>query len=104
MYNDNGEVIPLSQRFNEEVDDVRFRRGRDIEAVNDRFNEELGEQIAGKQKAGHVYQLGMPSDVLRSAGVPDLPIEVTAKRLVEKSIQDNHQFDISDLSNLPIAL
>ena len=104
VYNDNGEVIPLSQRFNEEVADVRFRRGRDIEAVNDRFNEELEEQIAGKQKAGHVYQLGMPSDVLRSAGVPDLPIELYANRLKAKSEQENHPFDMGALKGLPIAL
>lgn len=101
VYNDNGEVIPLSQRFNEEVDDVRFRRGRDIEAVNERFNEELEEQIAGKQKAGHVYQLGMPSDVLRSAGVPDLPIELFAERLKAKSEQANHPFELSEVTDLP---
>lgn len=101
VYNDNGEVIPLSQRFNEEVADVRFRRGRDIGAVNERFNEELREQIAGKQKAGHVYQLGMPSDVLRSAGVPDLPIELVAERLLDKSRQDNHPFELSEVTNLP---
>ncbi len=76
----------------------------DIEAVNERFNEELEQQINGTLPKGHIYQLGTPSAILRSAGIPDLPIELSAARLQKKSEQDNHPFDIKNLANLPQAL
>ena len=88
---------------------VRFRRVEggeesELEAVNGRFNAELSEQIGGRQAEGHVYRLGMPSAVLRGAGVPNLPIELSASRLRSKSEQSNHPFDMSAVRDLPIAL
>lgn len=88
---------------------VRYRRVEageesELEAVNDRFNAELSEQIGGRQAEGHVYRLGMPSAVLRGAGVPNLPIELSASRLRSKSEQSNHPFDMGAVRDLPIAL
>ncbi len=68
------------------------------------FNEQLQNQIDGTLPSGHVYQLGMPSAVLRSTGIPDLPIELASSRLAEKAKQQNHPFDISEIKNLPQAL
>jgi hypothetical protein len=51
-----------------------------------------------------VYQLGHPGRILRAAGFPDQPIELTAKRLAEKAEQRNHIFDIADVKGLPEAL
>ena len=79
---------------------VRQERKR----INDRFNQELRQQIDGTLPAGHVYKLGMPSPILQSTGIPDLPIELSAKRLQEKSEQRNHEFTITDVANLPEAL
>ncbi len=76
----------------------------DIEAVNERYNEQLEQQVNGTLPQGHIYQLGMPSAILRSAGIPNLPIELSAARLQKKSEQDNHPFDIKNLANLPQAL
>ena len=75
-----------------------------LEAVNKRFNEELQQQIDGTLPKGHVYQLGMPGAVLRAAGFPNAPIELSSTRLAEKAGQRNHQFDISDIKSLPKAL
>ena len=88
---------------------VRYRREAageesELEAVNDRFNSELSEQISGRQSEGHVYRLGLPSAVLRGAGVPNLPIELSASRLRSKSEQSNHPFDMSAVRDLPRAL
>ena len=74
------------------------------ESVNNRFNEELQQQIDGTLPVGHVYQLGMPSPVLRAAGIPVLPIELSAERLENKSKQENHPFDLSGILNLPQAI
>lgn len=77
------------------------------DAINARFNEELKEQIEGTLPKGHIYSLGMPSNALRSAGVPNLPIELTARRLAAKASQEyhsEHPFELSDIQNLPQAI
>ena len=82
-------------------EDVRFST---VQEVNDRFNAELQQQIEGTLPAGHVYQLGMPSAILVSAGIPSLPIEMASKRLLDKSNQRNHPFELSEVMGLPRAI
>ena len=65
---------------------------QEILQVNESFNEQLQQQIAGTLPAGHVYNFGCPSDILIEAGLPDLPIEMAARRLVNKAMQENHPF------------
>ena len=84
-----------------EYSNIRFRSIKDI---NDRFNEELQQQIDGTLPKGHVYSLGMPNDILRSAGLPNLPIEMSAERLAGKSQQANHPFELSETESLPAAI
>lgn len=74
------------------------------EQTNDRFNNELQQQIDGTLPKGHIYDLGMPSDTLLNAGLPNLPIEMAASRLSDKSMQENHPFDLSEIRNLPKAI
>lgn len=93
---------------------VRMQKGDEVlslqetsDAINARFNEELKEQIEGTLPKGHIYSLGMPSNALRSAGVPNLPIELTARRLATKASQEyhsEHPFELSDIQNLPQAI
>ena len=75
-----------------------------LRAVNARFNAELSRQIAGTLPAGHIYQFGRPSAILLGAGLPDLPIEMAASRLVDKAMQQNHPFDLSEVENLVLAV
>ena len=77
---------------------------QNIEEVNQKFNDDLDRQIAGTLPVGYIHQLGTPGNILLSTGVPDLPIELSATRLGEKSKQENHPFDIADLKNLPKSL
>ncbi|MDR2591852.1 MAG: hypothetical protein LBC59_03495 [Chitinispirillales bacterium] len=75
--------------------------------INKRFNEELQMQIEGTLPAGHVYQLGRPGEILRSAGIPDLDIELNATMLKEKSdpnYKNPHPFNLSDIRGLPKAI
>jgi hypothetical protein len=72
--------------------------------INKRFNEELQKQIDGTLPAGHVYQLGHPGEILLSAGIPYLDIEMNAARLKAKSEQANHPFNLADMMNLPKAI
>ena len=75
--------------------DVRYRQ-----SVNERFNKALEQQIDGTLPEGHIYQLGLPGEILRSTGIPDLPIELSSTRLAEKAAQKNHPFDISEVKDL----
>lgn len=92
--------IDHEREYNQFVNGTRFR----IKEVNDRFNEELQQQIDGTLPKGHIYQLGMPGDILISAGIEDLPIELSAERLYAKSTQENHPFSLESVSNLPMAI
>lgn len=84
---------------------LRFRKKLNkVDAVNQKFNEELQKQIDGTLPKGHVYQLGNPSEYLQAAGIPNLPIELAASRLSNKSMQENHPFELGEITNLPEAI
>jgi hypothetical protein len=73
--------------------------------INKRFNEELQQQIEGTLPKGHVYQLGMPGEILLGAGMPDSHIELKAEILAYKSSKDyGHPFELSDIKDLPKAI
>lgn len=86
------------------ADDTLYRSDDELEEVNERFNDELRQQINGTLPKGHVYQLGNPSDALLSSSIPDLPIELAASRLTDKSMQENHPFDLPEVEDLPKAI
>ncbi len=56
-----------------------------INEVNEQFNHELDLLINGKLPENHVFYMGEPSSNLIESGIVDLPIELSAKRLKEKS-------------------
>lgn len=83
---------------------IRFREGAN---VNEQFNIELQQQIDGLLPDRHVYKLGMPSEVLISAGIPDLSIELRADKLATKSGDEyvnNHPFELREVTDLPISV
>ena len=87
--------------FSSEVDDLKTMT---LGEINRRFNAELQQQIDGTLPEGHIYSLGLPSNKLLSAGLSNLPIEMPASRLVDKSMQENHPYKLSDVMNLPSAI
>ncbi len=96
-----------SGEFNPDNEDIRFRKSEgqaNNEAINDKFNQDLQAQIEGKLPKGYIYKLGNSSIILQSASIPDLPIELAASRLRDKSIQENHPFILSEVKDLPKAI
>lgn len=85
---------------------IRYQRvGEEVEQANDdQFNQELEALKNGTLPVGHIFQLGRPNAILQSAGLPNLPIEMSATRLKNKSQQENHPFDLSEVENLPQAI
>lgn len=89
----------------EDTDDSRFRDDEeDIEDINNQFNKELQMQIDGTLPQGHVYDIGMPSEILLSTGFPNVPIELSASHLAAKAAAAHHSFDIGDVKDLVKAL
>ena len=78
--------------------------GNEIEQFNERFNEELQKQIEGTLPKGHIYRLGNPSSILLATKVPNLPIEMPASRLEEKSSKYGHDFELEEVRDLVKAL
>ena len=108
-YADLDKDIKAAEDLSEAVEDdedvlYREENSEDIGEVNDKFNEELRKQIDGTLPRGHVYQLGMPSAILQSADIPNLPIELVASRLSDKSMQENHPFELEEVLDLPRAI
>ena len=92
-----------------EADIAEVGKSRDVrymttDEINDRFNKELQQQIDGTLPKGHVYSLGMPNDILRSAGFPNVPIELSASHLEKKSIAAQHPFELKEIKSLVKAL
>ncbi len=73
----------------------------DIERLNTQFNKELKQLINNKLNKNHIFKLGMPSISLLNAGMPNYPIELSASRLLKKSKQEQHPFDLELIQNLP---
>lgn len=92
--------------------EIRYRssegeRRSELDNVNERFNEELQRQIDGALPNGFIYQLGKPSKALQSAGIPNLPIELSSDRLAQKASKEyesGHPFSLESIKNLPEAL
>ena len=86
------------------VDPRMMNDGESLERVNERFNEELQQQIDGKLPGNHIYRMGEPGRILLSTGVPDLPMQMNAKKLQDKATLYGHDFDLSEVKNLVKAL
>ena len=79
-------------------------KDNNINDVNSKFDNELQQQIEGKLEKGHIYKLGMPSSLLLSTGIPNLPIQLNSKRLNEKATNFWHDFDLNDVKGLVKAI
>lgn len=72
---------------------------------NSKFNEELTELINGKLPENHIFDLGLPGEVLKNCGFPENNhIEMVASRLEIKSKLNRHPFEFKDIYNLDSAL
>ncbi len=92
----------LAQVLGQDPNSVFFQK--QWEGINDTFNSELEQLEKGTLPKGHIFKLGSPTRILQAAGIPNLPIELAASRLKNKSKQDNHPFELSEIKNLAIAV
>jgi hypothetical protein len=76
-------------------------QAEDLEAVNEKFNEEL-ETLTPENADSKVFNLGMPSPILRATGITDNPLKLYGNKMLSK--MRKHGFNASDIKNLPKAI
>ena len=92
-------VLDLARGATIEADAVR--EAREIERINAVFNDEL-DAFSEDNANRIIFSLGRPSEVLRAAGVPDMPMKLYGSKLLKKI--KKHGFDKVALRDLPRAV
>ncbi len=72
-----------------------------LKTVCDEFNRRLMEIIKAEHINYKPLELGMPSDILLKSGIPNLPIQMSVQRLVDKKLQTNHPFSLVAIAHMP---
>ena len=109
-YDDNGDVIPLSERFNSEKADIRYSPRDNSSSVNDTemFSRQLNDWLSGGgQKKGSYngvyFKLGRTSDVLIKNGASDSDL-IMLPSVIEKITGGKHSISLDEISKLPEQL
>ena len=99
-YDDNGNVIPLSQRFNHRNSDVRFSINPNLRAdVEEALRKGTGPDSKQKKRHENVIFSEAP-EIFRFVGIPDLPVVSDVTRIRKMSIKHSLTSDqIADLPN-----
>ena len=82
----------------EGVTSTRYRTTEYMEAVNQRFNEQLSE-LTEENADRIIMSLGRPSEILRSVDIPDRDIRLYGNKVMKKS--KSHGYSPHDLKDLP---
>lgn len=72
-----------------------------LRKINARYNERIRLILQGGNIDYSPLQLGPPSPILLNTGIPDLPIEMSVHRLIDKKLQNNHPFSLVSVVNMP---
>lgn len=72
-----------------------------LKDICNKFNDRLKIIISGTNENYTPLQLGMPCEHLINCGLPDLPIEMSVQRLVDKKLQTNHPFSLVSVVHMP---
>ena len=73
----------------------------DLKIICNIFNERLRIILSGNNDNYAPLQLGKPSRHLLDCGLPDLPIEMSVQRLIDKKLQTNHPFSLVSVVDMP---
>lgn len=96
----NVTVLEESTLTDAKEDGLRYRTVNDVEAINNRFNDDLSRYERNELPSGFRFELGRPSKELISAGFPDLPISMRASLLSRKAGMERHPFNAVELTDL----
>lgn len=72
-----------------------------IRGVCNTYNDRIKELLAGNRDNNKPLDLGCPGETLLSCDLPNLPIQISVSKLLEKKDQCNHAFKFIDILHLP---
>ncbi|GEP98620.1 MuF-C-terminal domain-containing protein [Chitinophaga cymbidii] len=81
--------------------------GSYIQSIRDicnTYNERLRLILRGTNDNYAPLELGNPCQHLLNCGIPDLPLQISVRRLVDKKLQANHPFSLVSVAHLPAYL
>ena len=105
-YDDNGNVIPLSERFNKQNEDIRYsdRDNHELFNVSKEVEENLSAQIdnwlQGRMKSNDVFEFGKTPIILKELGADELPMIMTQDTMV-KINGKKHDVALESIRKLP---
>ena len=101
---ENGEIFATYDDIERERTESAVNQ-RLPETVKSQFDKELSDYTDGKLPENHVFNLGIPGEILQKCGFPkDQRIELSGSRLKFKSNLTSHPFELKDIFGLDKAL
>ncbi len=103
-YDDNGNVIPLSERFNPEDNDIRFSK-KEIEEAEVKLKAQLEDWTHGKMPEYGYFDFGRTSPALVSMGAPNLRVTMDEDRILKFTTDyKGHAVALEDIGKVPSEL
>lgn len=93
--------IEVVQATPEMVEEALQKRDVQLQAVEQKFNEQLA-GFSEENAAAVIFNLGLPSPMLIAGGVANKPIRLYGGKLLKK--MRKHGFTVSELKGLPTAI
>ena len=98
-YDDNGNVIPLSERFIETNEDIRYSR-RTMAA---QYEKDLNDWIQGGKRDGWRFVMGYTGDVLQGLGAIESDIYIEGDK-IKKILLDHPEMKMGEIKKIPNIL
>lgn len=73
----------------------------ELRKINDDFNERLRVIFIEGNEDFNPLDIGQPCDMLLNAGLPNLPLQVSVQRIIDKKLQKNHPFKVISIVDMP---
>lgn len=74
---------------------------QNVKRICDVYNERLRVILSGANDDFSPLELGRPCKHLLDCGIPNLPIQISVRRLVDKKLQTNHPFSLVSVVHMP---
>ena len=106
-YDDAGNVIPLSERFNMGKKDIRFSLDTDHYDYSRSFAQQIDDYVAGKFPKNDTFVLGKTPDIFQKVGLSALPMtmdQIHVDYALNGTKNADHQLGADLLKNLPSLL
>ncbi len=106
-YDDAGNAIPLSERFNMGKKDIRYALDTDYYDYSRSFAQQIDDYVAGKFPRNDTFVLGKTPDIFQKVGLSALPMtmdQVHVDYALNGTKNADHQLGADLLKNLPSLL